>query len=129
MPKKNRKSGKQKIPPSLRRGGFPRRAFIAGGAILAGLAAAGWFSVWRNGGTAASLALGGDLPRKGETRPVLPPEMFRGAVRRAYQAARELPDLFDKLYCYCYCDRSFGHKSLLSCYATKHGAGLRGLRE
>ena len=49
--------------------------------------------------------------------------MFRGAVRRAYQAARDLPDLFDKLFCYCYCDRSFGHKSLLSCYATKHASG------
>ncbi|HBK81812.1 MAG TPA: hypothetical protein DDZ83_19440 [Nitrospinae bacterium] len=61
--------------------------------------------------------------RRGEKRPVLSPLNYRDSVRRAYQAARETPSLFDKLFCYCYCDRSFGHKSLLSCYATTHAAG------
>ncbi len=64
---------------------------------------------------------GGGLPRRGKTRPVLSPEQFQGTVRRAYQAAQRIPGLIDKLFCYC--DRTFGHKSLLSCYATTHAAG------
>lgn len=54
---------------------------------------------------------------------MLSPDQFQGPVRRAYRAAQRIPGLFDKLFCYCYCDRTFGHKSLLSCYATTHAAG------
>ena len=36
-------------------------------------------------------------------------------------AAKIVPVLYEQP-CYCYCDRHFGHKSLLDCFAGKHGA-------
>ena len=60
----------------------------------------------------------------GESRPVLDPDLFTGRTREAYQAAKEIPHILDKLFCYCFCHNvPFEHKSLLSCFVTKHGAG------
>jgi hypothetical protein len=59
----------------------------------------------------------------GETRPVLAPEQFTGMTREAYAAAKAIPEILDKVYCYCYCDDPpFNHKSLLSCFVEFHGA-------
>lgn len=52
----------------------------------------------------------------------LPPEGFSGKTREAYEAARHIPQLLAQLPCYCYCDKSSGHKSLHSCYETDHSA-------
>ena len=41
---------------------------------------------------------------------------------RAYTAARAMPEVFDGLYCYCRCKENFGHKSLLTCFESEHGA-------
>jgi len=57
-----------------------------------------------------------------ETRPTLNPALFVGKAALAHQVAREIPDVLDQLYCYCYCDRHLGHKSLLSCYTDGHAA-------
>lgn len=38
----------------------------------------------------------------------------------AYQAAQEIPEVLDSLYCYCDCEKHLGHKSLLSCYVDEH---------
>jgi len=57
-----------------------------------------------------------------ETRPTLSPDRFTGQVRRAYQIAREIPEVLDQLYCYCRCKENFGHKSLLSCYVDTHAS-------
>lgn len=60
----------------------------------------------------------------GETRPVLNPLMFTGMAREAYIVAKKYPEILDQVYCYCYCDRQpFNHKSLLSCFTDRHGAG------
>ncbi|MBF0279908.1 MAG: hypothetical protein HQM13_19080 [SAR324 cluster bacterium] len=40
----------------------------------------------------------------------------------AYSVAHKHPEGLDQLYCFCACDRSFGHKSLLSCFTDNHGA-------
>jgi hypothetical protein len=40
----------------------------------------------------------------------------------AHQVAREIPDVLDRLYCYCGCDKHAGHESLLSCYTDNHAA-------
>jgi hypothetical protein len=62
--------------------------------------------------------------RRGETRATLDPDLFKDArVKSAYQAAKEVPWLLDSLMCYCYCEESFHHKSLLSCYVDDHAAG------
>ncbi len=61
--------------------------------------------------------------RQGETRSTLDPNMFSDArVRRAYQVAKEIPQVLDSIYCYCYCEESFRHKSLLSCYVDNHAS-------
>jgi flagellar basal body-associated protein FliL len=83
------------------------------------------------------LAMSGNLPFKGteekgrsfqirekETRPVLDPAMFTGQVRAAYAAAKKYPEIMNEVFCYCYCDEPpFNHKTLLSCFTEKHGAG------
>lgn len=63
--------------------------------------------------------------RKGESRSTLDPLMFREPdIRKAYEAAKEIPWVLDSIYCYCYCAESpaFRHKSLLSCYVDLHAA-------
>jgi len=59
-----------------------------------------------------------------ETRPVLAPDMFTGRVRAAYAAAKKYRDVFNEVFCYCYCDQPpFNHRTLLSCFTGRHGAG------
>lgn len=51
----------------------------------------------------------------------LPPDIFTGNVRLAYQAAKEIPATLAQIPCYCHCDMSQGHKSLHSCFQDHHG--------
>lgn len=63
--------------------------------------------------------------RRGETRATLDPGLFSDPrVKKAYQAAKEIPWVLDSIYCYCMCEESpvFRHKSLLSCYVDNHAA-------
>lgn len=62
-------------------------------------------------------------PKLKETRPTLSPALFAGRTARAYQVAREIPEVLDQLYCYCHCQETLGHKSLLTCYVDNHAAG------
>ena len=55
-------------------------------------------------------------------RPVLNPLMFIGTAREAYIVARQNPWLLAQLWCWCGCDRTSGHRSLLDCYRDRHGA-------
>jgi hypothetical protein len=60
----------------------------------------------------------------GETHPVLDPLLFTGMASSAYAAAKEYPKVMDQVYCYCKCDEPpVNHKSLLSCFTDRHGAG------
>ena len=58
----------------------------------------------------------------GEKRPTMSPGHFIGKTGRAYKAAKDNPDLLDKIYCYCKCQDNFGHKSLLTCFVDRHGS-------
>ncbi len=62
-------------------------------------------------------------PPLSSLRPTLAPEKFTGKVKQAYQVAKEIPQTLTQLPCFCYCDKSFGHKSLYSCYEDEHSAG------
>ena len=53
--------------------------------------------------------------------PTLPPEIFTGNERLAYQVAKEIPQILAQLPCYCHCDRGQGHNSLHSCFESEHG--------
>ena len=57
-----------------------------------------------------------------ETRATLPPAIFNGRVRKAYQIARDIPEVLDRLFCYCMCKENSGHKNLLTCYVDNHAA-------
>ncbi|HBH00561.1 MAG TPA: hypothetical protein DDZ42_01375 [Candidatus Rokubacteria bacterium] len=81
--------------------------------------------VWRGGGPAdgARAGRGGAVGvARRETRPTLDPARFVGKARLAHQVARDIPDVLDQLYCYCECDKTIGHKSLLSCFTDGHAA-------
>lgn len=55
--------------------------------------------------------------------PVLESKWFSDPeTKESYEAARINAKLFSQLPCYCYCDRSSGHKSLHSCFVDEHGA-------
>jgi hypothetical protein len=60
--------------------------------------------------------------RKGETRETLSPSMISDPyVASIYQAAKDIPHVFDSLKCYCFCERApFYHVSLLSCFVDRH---------
>jgi hypothetical protein len=54
---------------------------------------------------------------------VLDPRQFSDpSVVKAYRYAKEIPEVFSQQPCYCHCDRGNGHRSLLDCFATDHGA-------
>jgi hypothetical protein len=53
----------------------------------------------------------------------LPPDLFPDPyVARAYLAAERIPSVLAQQPCYCHCYK-FGHRSLLDCFTTRHGAG------
>ncbi|MBI2207584.1 MAG: hypothetical protein HYU41_27445 [Candidatus Rokubacteria bacterium] len=82
-----------------------RRWWIAGVALLV--------LVFMSAGAMAALR---------EMRPTLDPARFVGKAAVTHRIAREIPAVLDQLYCYCECDKSVGHKSLLSCYTDGHAA-------
>jgi uncharacterized protein with PCYCGC motif len=43
-------------------------------------------------------------------------------ARQAYQVAAKIEPLLYQLPCYCHCDRTDGHKNLLACFRSYHGA-------
>ena len=53
----------------------------------------------------------------------LPPDMFTGTVRQAYQVAADMPEVLAELNCHCGCDRSQGHRNLLDCFSDTHAVG------
>jgi len=52
------------------------------------------------------------------------PDLFtEPMVQNAYIVAAKIKKTLYQQPCYCHCDRSQGHKSLLDCFASKHGSG------
>src|SRR6267378_656949 len=73
---------------------------------------------------------GMSMPQSGAEEPVpaLPatmnPEFFSDpVVQNAYALAARIKKTLYQQPCYCHCDRSQGHGSLLDCFASKHGSG------
>ena len=65
-------------------------------------------------------------PRHPEPRPgitaehVLPDARVEAEFKDAYDAARQIPEVLDGIYCHCDCaDRHSNLRSLLSCYETE----------
>ena len=61
---------------------------------------------------------------KGELPETLNPENFTDPlVKNAYATAARIKKTLYQQPCYCHCDRSKGHTSLLDCFASEHGSG------
>ena len=63
-------------------------------------------------------------PPDGQLPQTLSPSEFSNVVvQNAYTLAARVKKILYQQPCYCHCDRSQGHTSLLDCFASKHGAG------
>ena len=63
-------------------------------------------------------------PPQGQLPETLSPSEFIDVVvQNAYILAARVKKVLYQQPCYCHCDRSQGHTSLLDCFASKHGAG------
>ena len=61
---------------------------------------------------------------KGELPETMKPESFPDPlVQNAYAVAAKIKKTLYQQPCYCHCDRSKGHTSLLDCFASEHGSG------
>jgi hypothetical protein len=56
-----------------------------------------------------------------EAPAVLPAENVFGNAKMGYMAAKRIPDICGKLFCYCGCDLTDNHSSLLDCFTSDHG--------
>ena len=56
--------------------------------------------------------------------PTLQPSLFpTSVVYNAYTVAGRVKKVLYQEPCYCHCDKSVGHGSLLDCFASHHGSG------
>jgi len=63
-------------------------------------------------------------PPPGELPATMNSDLFTDpVVQNAYAVAAKIKKALYQQPCYCHCDRSQGHKSLLDCFASKHGSG------
>ena len=121
-PKKRTAQPKQTAAESKKRSKYPMLALIAGGILVL----SGAYFLYQGEKPPAPspqlTELQSDTGNLREKRPTLAPHKFTGKVRRAYEVARAIPQVLDRLYCYCRCRENFNHKNLLSCYVDTHAS-------
>jgi hypothetical protein len=65
-------------------------------------------------------------PPTGALPATMSPDTFSDpVVQNAYTAAARVKKVLYQEPCYCHCDRSQGHASLLDCFVSKHGSGCQ----
>ena len=57
-----------------------------------------------------------------EVRPVMSAALYTGKTAEAYRIAAEIPKVIDSQFCYCYCKKNHQHKTLLTCFTSRHGS-------
>jgi hypothetical protein len=63
-------------------------------------------------------------PPQGELPPTMEPSLFTDKlIFNAYVVAGRVKKVLYQEPCYCHCDRSQGHGSLLDCFVSRHGSG------
>jgi Protein of unknown function with PCYCGC motif len=63
-------------------------------------------------------------PAPGELPPTMEPSLFSDKlIFNAYVVAGRVKKVLYQQPCYCHCDRSQGHGSLLDCFVSRHGSG------
>lgn len=108
-----------------------RREWLAGAVLLVGMAVAVLIpmsarSAAQQNGAATDEpvpAYHTQLP-PGELPQTMDPAEFDNAVvKNSYAVAAKVKKVLYQQPCYCHCDRSVGHGSLLDCFTSKHGSG------
>jgi hypothetical protein len=121
-PNKHNTKPKQTTPESKKRSKFPLLALMAGGVLVL----IGAYFLYQEKKPPAPSPQLTELKTENvnlrEKRSTLSPNKFTGKVRRAYEVARAIPQVLDRLYCYCRCRENFNHKNLLSCYVDTHAS-------
>jgi len=121
-PAKHTTKPRQKAPEPKKRSNVTLLALIAGGILVL----TGAYFLYQGEKPPAPSPqlpeLKTDTGNLREKRPTLAPHKFTGKVRRAYEVARAIPQVLDRLYCYCRCRENFNHKNLLSCYVDTHAS-------
>jgi hypothetical protein len=98
------------------------------GAILCGVALGMVFAAPRAASRQAAAeetvpAFHSEAPQ-GKLPETLSPSQFTNVVvQNAYILAARVKKILYQQPCYCHCDRSQGHTSLLDCFVSKHGSG------
>lgn len=65
-------------------------------------------------------------PPTGALPAIMSPDTFSDpVVQNAYTVAARVKKVLYQEPCYCHCDRSQGHASLLDCFVSKHGSGCQ----
>ena len=64
---------------------------------------------------------GKDASKDTKLAPVLDPNKYFGKAKLGYAAAQLCPEICAKLFCYCGCDETDEHDTLLDCFTTDHG--------
>jgi len=63
-------------------------------------------------------------PPSGELPPTMDPSLYTDKVIfNSYVVAGRVKKVLYQEPCYCHCDRSSGHGSLLDCFVSRHGSG------
>ncbi len=62
------------------------------------------------------------VPRRPRPK-TLSPVLFEGKTARAYQIAKQVPQLIEQMPCYCGCFKGNGHRNNLDCYVDRHAFG------
>jgi hypothetical protein len=91
-----------------------RAAGLITGVVVAALLGLAGVAVYQMRASADAAAASNGL--------TLNPELFQGETHEAYLVAQRHPELLAQLDCYCGCEQHEGHKNLLDCFRTNHGA-------
>jgi hypothetical protein len=109
--KKRNTRPKQTAPTSKKRSKYPLLAMIAGGVLVL----TGAYFLYQGEKPPTQFPELTELKKENinlrENRPTLSPAI-----------ARAIPEVLDRLYCYCRCRENFAHKNLLSCYIDTHAS-------
>lgn len=114
---KQSKPSKQRKRPGGRRSAGAWTPYVIAAVALAGI-------VFALRGTEGHAAHHPDPHPQASAERVVGPERYagHGRIAEVYRMAAAIPQVLDGLYCYCECSKHAGHRSLLECFESDHGA-------
>jgi len=106
-----------------------KRKWVSSGVLVAGMVAAVLLPIsarpvgLQSGGDEPVPAYHTQVPAGELPQPMDPAEFANPVVKNSYALAAKVKKVLYQQPCYCHCDRSVGHSSLLDCFTSKHGSG------